>query len=216
MFYSILAVILKEWAGRVESILKCKVSYLQELGIPMMASEVRRLNMRVVDNTPLLSKGDPVLFFSRTPLRPFEDFGRKPSNAHGSLQALTRTKALYKFRMLEVVLNCIFATKDWDDLEQFELNYALNLGISSIMDFPVDFGGEVGALRYSLHWDSLDDKQSLDNIDVKVLFFTCKLYGCFVAGGVDRDKLIERVKIFYRDYGVESLIEMMEVRNARK
>jgi len=197
------AYVMKHWADLVAEVEGVKVLYAPDLSLPDPIKSVRRLQVKTIAGVPMLSGGEPFIVFSRRPLTTSDTAQPRIFKVSGPVDT-TGSVAIYKAKMASCDFQCLYLSKDIRKVEEFELKYITQSGITEKMTMEVDYGDPIGIINYSLQWKEIDDLQITgDGLDVKALSFTCTVSGWFVSAPVDTGKIITEIDIFYKDYVTE-------------
>ncbi|RLC62271.1 MAG: hypothetical protein DRI01_07155 [Chloroflexi bacterium] len=208
MVATTLAYVLKRWADEVNAVEGVKVLYMPEVSVLAVPEGIRRLHLKTINGTRLFEGGEPVLVFARDVITHSDSPQPKTLKLRTEVSESTYTSDLFKARIAKCVLRCVYVSKDWKKVEEFELKYVTGAGVSRLKKLSVDFGEPVGELCYSVDWGELEGVEvTSEGLDTKGLMFSCTLAGPFVYGPVETLPVITEINAFYKDYVSGIVIE---------
>ena len=124
----------------------------------------------------------PLFSYTRTPLRPHEAFSMRSISTTRDTSIVGDDSNDYKSVLGVIEVPFMYITHTMREIENFEINYWAQNGMSQTKEFSVNFE-EIGTFSYHLTWGELEDIQTsaTGEDSAKVIRGSVEIYGTFFS-----------------------------------
>ena len=190
-------------------------NYVYDPDLSYETSLQRFRNNNTMNNTTM--EALPLFSFRRTALR-YPDDGSAPnmrSTSHRGVQRLPDGGAVeYSAVHCEFDLDFLYINKFMQELEQFEITYMSEDGISSVKEITVTIP-QLGDFKYFLAWSPLlDISDNTEDNFYKGLAGTLKVRGFFFVFRTESKQILEinaNIRAFYESIAANDLIRTINI-----